>query len=58
MNKYYSIPKEYILDRIRFENPWWKTGHPTAEMDFMPKRLYFDLFFPFVTDRTIKRALV
>ncbi len=58
MSKSYSIPAEYILDRIRFENPWWKTGQPTADMDSLPKRLYFDLFFPFVTDRSVKRALV
>lgn len=58
MNNSYSIPTDRILDRIRFENSWWKSNMPTAEMAFLPKRLYFKLFFPHVIDRSVKRALV
>lgn len=58
MKESYTIPTAKILERLRFENPWWKTGIATAEMDFLPKRLYFDLFYPHVKDRSVKRALV
>lgn len=50
--------KEQIINRIRFENPWWQ--HNSIE-DFyfqMPKRLYFKLFYPLVENKKIKRAVV
>ncbi|HRO45343.1 ATP-binding protein [Agriterribacter sp.] len=58
MQESYAIPTPKILERLRFENPWWATGMPTAEMDFLPRRLYFNLFYPHVKDRSVKRALV
>ncbi len=54
----YTIPTPKIIERLRFENPWWATDKPSPEMDFLPRRLYFDLFFPYVIDRSVKRALL
>lgn len=54
----YSIPTEKILDRLRFENPWWETGTGLNEIDLLPRRLYFNLFFPHVVDWSVKRAVI
>lgn len=54
----YLIPKEKILDRLQFENPWWRSGKIAEELSELPRRLYFDLFYPFVKERSVKRAVV
>lgn len=53
-----NISKEQVLDRIRFENPWWVDGHIEEDYNQMPRRLYFDLFKPLVYERDIRRAVV
>lgn len=53
-----EISKKQVLDRIRFENPWWINGQIEEDFDAMPRRLYFDLFKPLVYEREIKRAVV
>lgn len=52
------IPTEKIIERLHYENPWWVTKEIPTIYSSMSKRLYFDLFYPFVNERTIKRALV
>lgn len=52
------IPSEKIIERLRYENPWWITKEVPKTYSSMSKRLYFDLFYPFVIERSIKRALV
>jgi uncharacterized protein len=52
------IPTEKIIERLRYENPWWVTKEIPQTFSAMSKRLYFDLFYPFVIERSIKRALV
>lgn len=53
-----KISKEQVLDRLRFENYWWR--HHTIEEDYndMQRRLYFDIFKPMVIDQSVKRAVV
>lgn len=53
-----EIAKEQVLDRIRFENPWWVDGRIESDYDEMPRRLYFELFKPLVYERDIRRAVV
>lgn len=53
-----AIPTEKIIQRLQFENPWWKTGQIQEDLMALPRRLYFQIFLPFVTDVTIKRAVV
>lgn len=53
-----NISKKQVLDRIRFENPWWLDRHIEADYNRMPRRLYFDLFKPLVYERDIRRAVV
>src|SRR5690554_5302463 len=52
------IPREKIMERLRYENPWWVTKEIPNTYSSMSKRLYFDLFFPFVIERNINRAVV
>ncbi len=52
------IPTEKIIARLRYENPWWVSKQIPAAYSTMSKRLYFDLFYPFVKEMSIKRALV
>ena len=58
MKNLYSIPKEKILERLRFENPWWKSGSIDPELNEMSRRLYFDLFMPHILDKSVKRAII
>lgn len=53
-----EISKKQVLDRMRFENPWWVDGHIESDYNDMPRRLYFDLFKPLVYEREIRRAVV
>ncbi len=52
------IPTSKRIERLQYENPWWVSGQVQQSYQEMSKRLYFDLFFPFVKDTDIKRALV
>lgn len=52
------IPQEKIIERLRYENPWWVTQAIPELYRTMSKRLYFSLFYPFVVEKEIKRAVV
>ncbi|MEX2427556.1 MAG: ATP-binding protein [Bacteroidales bacterium] len=52
-----TISKEQVLDRIRYENPWWITGHIEEDYNSMSRRLYFDLFKLLVYEK-VRRAVV
>ncbi len=52
------IPQEKIIERLRYENPWWVTREIPETYREMSKRLYFNLFYPFVLDKQIKRSVV
>jgi uncharacterized protein len=58
MGRLNIIPTEKISERLRYENPWWVSQQIPEAYSTMSKRLYFDLFYPFVTERSIRRALV
>lgn len=50
--------EEQILERLRFENPWWVSGLVEEYYTSMQRRLYFDLFMPLVLETEIRRAIV
>lgn len=52
------IPTSKRIERLQYENPWWTTGEIQASYATMSKRLYFDVFYPFVKETNIKRAVV
>lgn len=53
-----SYSEQQILERLRFENPWWVTGRVEDYYGNMRHRLYFELFFPLVTEQSVRRAVV
>ena len=52
------IPTEKIVERLRYENPWWVNKQIPEVYSTMAKRLYFSLFYPFVIEKEVRRALV
>jgi uncharacterized protein len=52
------IPTSKRIERLQYENPWWTSGNVQQTYQDMSKRLYFDLFFPFVKETDVKRAVV
>ena len=54
----YNVSKSQVIDRLRFENPWWKDGHIEDDYRNMSPRLYFDLFKPLAFETEVRRALV
>lgn len=53
-----SLPKEQVINKIKFENPWWETNKIDEYFSSMKKRLYFNLFSPLVYEKSVKRAVV
>jgi len=53
-----AFSKEQIINKINFENPWWRNHKIDDYYSSMKKRLYFDLFSPLVYEKKIKRAVV
>lgn len=58
MNGITLIPTEKIVERLRYENPWWVTNEIPEVYGTMVKRLYFTLFYPHVIEKNVLRALV
>jgi uncharacterized protein len=52
------ISQDLILERMKFENPWWVSGTTDDDYNSMQRRLYFDLFYPLVEETDVKRAVV
>ena len=58
MSRISIIPTEKIVERLRYENPGWINKRIPEVFSKMSKRLYFNLFYPFVIESKIRRALV
>ncbi|MGY6560476.1 MAG: ATP-binding protein [Luteibaculaceae bacterium] len=58
MNRLKLIPTEKITQRLQYENPWWISKQIPSLFSNMKRRLYFDLFYPFVVEKQIRRAVV
>src|SRR5690554_5408020 len=58
MDKLNLIPTDKIVGRLRFENPWWVSKEVPEIYGAMSKRLYFDLFYPYVEDVSVRKAVV
>lgn len=52
------IPTAKRIERLQYENPWWTSGTVQQTYQDMSKRLYFNIFYPFVKETEIKRAVV
>ena len=45
-----TIPTSKRIDRLQYENPWWVSGQVQQTYKEMSRRLYFDVFYPFVKE--------
>jgi predicted AAA+ superfamily ATPase len=52
------IPAARIIERLRYENPWWVSKQIPPAYNAMARRLYFNLFFPYVKEQQVRRAVV
>jgi len=57
-NKLITVSEELVIERLKYENPWWISGKTEVEYNDMKRRLYYNLFFPLVEETEVKRALV
>jgi len=53
-----NVAKSQVLDRMRFENPWWNSGSIDPYYADMPERMYFHQFVTLANEITVQRALV
>ncbi|HVJ04671.1 MAG TPA: ATP-binding protein [Candidatus Saccharimonadales bacterium] len=54
-----EISSVEILQRLRSENPWWDDSRSIRDVYLgMKKRAYFNLFFPLIRNRSVRRAVV
>ena len=58
MNNFRLIPTEKIIERLRYENPWWVSQQIPQGYATMAQRLYFGLFYPYVVEKSVRRAVV
>jgi uncharacterized protein len=52
------ISDALLLERMKFENPWWVSKTIDEEYEQMQRRLYFELLFPLVKETDVRRAVV
>ncbi len=54
-----TVSKTQIHQRLVAENPWWELPHqiPSTHSQWTP-RPYLDLFYPLLTERKVRRAIV
>ena len=57
-SKLNPFSEQLIIDRLKYENPWWVDGKTEEEYSSLKRRLYFSLFYPLVEETEIKRALI
>ncbi|OGU11026.1 MAG: ATPase [Ignavibacteria bacterium GWB2_35_12] len=57
-NTLISISENLIIERLKFENPWWITREIDEDINKFNRRLYFNLFYPLVEETSVNRAVV
>ena len=56
--EYTALLEKQIVGRLRVDNPWWTEGEIPFFYKEMSPRLYLDIFYPLVTNKELKRALI
>jgi predicted AAA+ superfamily ATPase len=54
----FKITEEQVLNRIKFENPWWIYENIDEFYQKMKRRLYFTKFYQLVKVNKVRRAVV
>lgn len=50
--------REQLLDRLRFDNPWWISGKIDSFFEALGNREYLERFFALVRDMDIRRGVI
>ena len=50
--------EKQVIGRLKVDNPWWTKGAVPDFLRKMSPRLYLDIFYPLVTETTLRRALI
>jgi hypothetical protein len=50
--------KEQVINRMKFENPWWKSAQIDHYYKKMKRREYFKLLYPLIIEKEVKRSVV
>ena len=58
MSRFEEQLKGQMIKRMSIDNPWWLSGTIAEDYKAMPKRMYLDEFYPLITDRSIRRAVI
>ncbi len=54
-----EVSREQLVERLRVENLWWREPYRISSLfREMTPRPYMELFYPLVTDRELRRAVV
>ena len=54
----HPFSEDQIIARLQFENPWWSKGSLDEFYQSLKPRLYFNLFYPLVKNKSVHRATV
>lgn len=49
---------EQIIERLRFDNPWWTSGGIDPYYNGMRRRIYLDKLYSLVSDTSIRRSVI
>jgi predicted AAA+ superfamily ATPase len=53
-----DLLRKQIKIKLQMDNPWWMTGKIFDDFSKMSRRLYFNVFYPLVTDLSIRRTII
>ncbi|MCD8290877.1 MAG: ATP-binding protein [Prevotella sp.] len=56
--EYTQLLEKQIIGRLKVDNPWWTRGSIADYLLKMSPRLYLDIFYPLVTETTLRRSLI
>jgi len=54
----HTVSQKEIINRLHFDNPWWKTSDIEERYKNYPRRFYFDSFYQLTKELSINRAVV
>ncbi len=56
--RYNEQLEKQVIGRLRIDNPWWAEGVVPEYFRNMSPRPYLDIFYPLVTETSLRRALI
>ena len=54
----HSVSQKEIINRLHFDNPWWKSFDIEERYKDYPRRFYFESFYQLAKEASVNRAVV